>query len=62
MDPTPIPFTYDPKLTFELVGRRTVHVWKSTSDTKHATLALTVTASVTEICPSRRVGHFKAAC
>ena len=45
MDQTPVPFSYDPKSTLELIGRRTVHVWKSTSDTKHATLALTVTMS-----------------
>ena len=45
MDQTPVPFSYDPKSTLELIGRRTVHVRKSTSDTKRATLALTVTAS-----------------
>ncbi len=45
MDQTPIPFTYNSKTTLELVGRRTVHVRKSTNDTKRATLAMTVTAS-----------------
>ena len=45
MDQIPVPFSYDPKLTLELIGRRTVHVRKSTSDTKHVTLALTGTAS-----------------
>ena len=51
MDQTPVPFSYDPKSTLELVGRRTVHVRKSTSDTKHATLALTVTASGKALIP-----------
>ena len=51
MDQTPVPFSYDPKSTLELVGRRTVHVWKSTSDTKHATLALTVTTSGKALLP-----------
>ena len=51
MDQTPVPFSYDPKSTSELIGRRTVHVRKSTSDTKHATLALTVTASGKALIP-----------
>ena len=42
---------YDPKSTLELIGRRTVHVRKSTSDTKRATLALTVTASGKALIP-----------
>ena len=51
MDQTPVPFTYDPKSTLELVGRRTVHVRKSTSDTERTTLALTVTASGKAMIP-----------
>ena len=51
MDQTPVPFSYDPKSTLELIGRRTVHVRKSTSDTKRATLALTVTASGKSLIP-----------
>ena len=51
MNQTPAPFSYDPKLTLELIGRRTVHVRKSTSDTKCATLALTVTASGKALIP-----------
>ena len=51
MDQTPVPFSYNPKLTLELIGRRIVHVRKSTSDTKHATLALTVTASGKALIP-----------
>ena len=45
MDQTPIPFTFNQKSTLELIGRRTVHVHKSTSDTKRATCPLTITAS-----------------
>jgi hypothetical protein len=45
MDQTPIPFTYNSRKTLEIVGRRTVHVRKSTNDTKRATFAMTVTAS-----------------
>ena len=45
MDQTPVPFTYNAKKTLEVVGRRTVHVRKSTGDTKRATFAMTVTAS-----------------
>jgi hypothetical protein len=45
MDQTPIPFTYNAQKTLELVGRRTVHIRKSTGNTKRATFAMTVTAS-----------------
>ena len=51
MDQTPVPFSYDPKSTLELVGRRTVHVRKSTNDTKHATVVLCVTASGKALTP-----------
>ena len=51
MDQTPVPFSYDPKSTLELIGRRTVHVRKSTSDTKHTTLALTVTTPGKALIP-----------
>ena len=51
MDQTPIPFSYDPKKTIEVVGRRTIHIRKSTCDTKRATCALTVTASGKMITP-----------
>ena len=40
MDQTPVPFSYDPRKTIEVVGQRTIHTRKSTSDTKHATCAL----------------------
>ena len=51
MDQTLVPFSYDPKSTLELVGRRTVHVRKSTNDTKRATVALCVTASGKALTP-----------
>ena len=45
MDQTPIPFTFHAKRTWETKGVRTVHVHGSTSETKRATLAATVTMS-----------------
>jgi hypothetical protein len=45
MDQTPIPFTFNSKSTLETAGRRTVHIRKSTNDTKRATFAMTTTAS-----------------
>jgi hypothetical protein len=36
MDQTPIPFSFDSKETLEVIGKRTVHVQKSTCDTKRA--------------------------
>ena len=46
MDQMPVPFTYNnSRKTIEVVGRRTVHVRKSTNDTKRATFAMMVTAS-----------------
>ena len=51
MDQTPVPFLYDPKKASEVVGQRTIHIRKSTCDTKHATCALTVTASGKMITP-----------
>ena len=44
MDQTPIPFTFNSKSTLEVVGARTVHVHKSTNDTKRATAAITIIA------------------
>ena len=51
MDQTPVPFTFNPSRTLELIGRRTVHVRKSTNDTKRATFAMTVTASGKVLTP-----------
>ena len=43
MDQTPIPFLYPNKRTWEEKGLKTVHSQASTTDTKRATLAATVT-------------------
>ena len=51
MDQTPILFTFNSKTTWEVVGARTVHVCKSTNDTKCATAAITVTASGKMLLP-----------
>jgi DDE superfamily endonuclease len=51
MDQTPVPFTFNSKRTVEILGRRTVHVRKSTNDTKRATYAMTVTASGKALTP-----------
>jgi hypothetical protein len=45
MDQTPVYFTMNNKTTLNSVGARTVHVRTSTSDTKRATVAVTITAS-----------------
>ena len=45
MDQTPILFTFNSKTMLEVVGARTVHVCKSTNDTKCTTAAIIVTAS-----------------
>jgi hypothetical protein len=45
MDQMPIPFTFNSKLTYDVVGTRSVHIRKSTNDTKRVTLAMSVTAS-----------------
>ena len=51
MDQSPIPFTFNRQRTLELAGSRTVHINKSTCDTKWATLAITITASGKKITP-----------
>ena len=45
MDQTPVPFTFNAKRTLELVRQCTIHMCKSTSDTKRVTCAMTVSAS-----------------
>jgi len=45
MDQSPIPFNFNRKRTLELVGARTVHICKSTCDSKRATLAVKIMAS-----------------
>jgi hypothetical protein len=39
------------KKTLKLIGRKTIHVRKSTSDTKRATVAVTITASGHTLTP-----------
>ena len=51
MDQTPVPFSFDPKKTIEVVGRRTIYIRNSMADTKRATCALTVTASGNMLTP-----------
>jgi hypothetical protein len=45
MDQTPVPFTFNAKRTLELIGKTTIHIRKSTNDTKRVTCALSATAS-----------------
>jgi len=51
MDQTPVYFSMNAKTTLDIVGRKTIHVRKSTNDTKRATVAVTITASG-EILPA----------
>ena len=51
MDQTPVPFTFNAKRTLESVGLRTIHIRKSTSDTKRVTCAMTVSASGRVLTP-----------
>jgi transposase len=51
MDQTPIPFSYDEKRSLAMTGVKTVHIRKSTNDTKRATCAITITASGHELTP-----------
>jgi hypothetical protein len=45
MDQTPIPYSYHTSRTLALKGTKMIHVRSSTSDTKRATLAATVSGS-----------------
>ena len=45
MDQTPLHFSYQSLCTLEKRGKRTINVRKSSSQTKRATAALTVTAA-----------------
>jgi len=59
MDQTPVYFSMCPKKTLEIVGTSTVHIRSSTSDTKRATVAVTIAADGT-ILPSVVVFKGKA--
>ncbi len=45
MDQTPVYFSMHPRKTLDSKGKKTIHVWSSTDDTKRATVAVTITAS-----------------
>jgi len=47
IDQTPLHFSYQSSRTLEKCGKRTINVRKSSSQTKRATAALTVTATAT---------------
>ena len=47
MDQTPCWFSMSKKRTLEVVGRKTVHIRRSTNDTKRAMVAVTITAACT---------------
>jgi hypothetical protein len=51
MDQTPVYFCMTRKKTLEVVGVKTVHIRTSTSNTKHATVAVTIAADGT-VLPS----------
>ncbi len=51
LDQTPVPFTFNAKKTLESVGQRTVHIRKSTCDTKMVSCAMTVSASGRVLTP-----------
>lgn len=51
MDQTLVSFSFHAKRTLELIGTRTVHLRKSTNDTKRVTFAMTVTASSKYLTP-----------
>ena len=47
MDQTPVFFSMSSKQTFELIGKKTIHIRTSTNDTKRVTVAVTITADGT---------------
>ncbi len=47
MDQTPVYFSMNAKRTFEVVGKKTVHICTMTNDTKRVTVAVTITADGT---------------
>jgi len=51
MDQSPIPFNFERQRILKVAGARTVCIRKSTSDTKRATLAITITASGRMLTP-----------
>ena len=51
MDQTPVPFTFNAQRTFEPMGQRTIHICKSTSNTRRVTCAMTVSTSCCVLTP-----------
>jgi hypothetical protein len=47
MDQTPVFFSMSSKRTFEVIGKKTIHIRTSTNDTKRVTVAVTITADGT---------------
>jgi hypothetical protein len=47
MDQTPVYFLMNAKRTFDVVGKKTVHIRMLTNDTKRVTMAVTITADGT---------------
>jgi hypothetical protein len=51
MDQTPVCFLMNSKRTYELIGKKTIHIRTSTNDTKRATVAVTIAGDGT-VLPS----------
>jgi len=54
MDQTPVYFSMSSKKTYELIGKKTIHIRTSTNDTKRVTVAVTIAADGT-VLPSTLV-------
>ncbi len=54
MDQTPVYFLMNAKQTYEVIGRKTIHIRTSTNDTKRVTVAVMITADGT-LLPSSLV-------
>jgi len=61
MDQTPVYFTMNAKRTLEVIGVKSVHIRTSTNDTKHATVAVTITGSGA-VLPSMDIFKGKTGC
>ncbi len=51
MDQTPVYFSMNSKHTYELIGKKTIHIRTLTNDTKRATVAVTIAGDGT-VLPS----------
>ena len=51
MDQMPIPYSFHSNKTLDMKGKKTIHARASTMDTKHVTIATTITASVRVLAP-----------